>query len=276
MPAPNETPKSFNPSYSAPNPAIFSKVQEKELVIVTIKKVQPYGFFASLDEFENVDAFCHISEVSSGWVKNVRDFVKEGQKTVAMVLRVDKEKRQIDLSLKRASDMDKKRKLEQYNLDKRAGKLLERAALKIKAQNEIKDVTAILISAYGDLWTVFQDAYEEKKLPEKLSAAWKGAITEIAKVEIKEKVIYLRAELKLKCYSPNGVETIKKLLTDISDYGTKTVKVEVSYIGAPIYYVDLTSNDFKTADKLLTKIEKYIEDNAKKLDIESTITRLKK
>lgn len=272
----NQTPRSFNPSYTAPNPAIFLKVQEKELVIITIKKVQPYGFFASLDEYENVDAFCHISEVSSGWVKNVRDFVKEGQKTVAMVLRIDKEKRQIDLSLKRASDIDKKRKLEQYNLDKRAGKLLERAALKIKKQDELKEVTAILIETYGDLWTVFQDAYDEKKLPEKLSANWKNAITEIAKVEIKEKIISLRAELKLRCYSPNGVETIKKILNDINDFGTKTVKVETHYIGAPMYYVDLTSNDFKTADKLLAKIEKYIEDNAKKLDVEHEITRIKR
>ena len=39
------------------------------------------------------EAFIHISEVSSGWVKNIRDYVRENQKIVARVLRVNPKKR---------------------------------------------------------------------------------------------------------------------------------------------------------------------------------------
>lgn len=264
------------PSATSSSSTVFSKIQEKSLVVITIKKIQPYGFFSTLDEFENVDAFCHISEVSSGWVKSVRDYVKEGQKTVALVLRIDREKRQVDLSLKRASEIEKKRKLEQFNFDKRAAKLLERASLKLKKQEELKQVQKTIQEEYGDLWTVFQDAYDEKKLFDKIPKHWQNAISEIAKVEIKEKIITLRAILKLTCYSSNGINVIKQVLEEIESFTTKNVKVQTLYIGAPVYYVDVTSNEFKDTDKTLSKIQKYVEDNAKKLNIECEITKTKK
>ena len=115
-----------------PNPVY---PQQGEVLIATVKKITQFGAFCSLDEFQNQDAFLHVSEVSSGWVRSVRDHVKEGQKIVVLVLRVDQLKRQIDISFKRVSEGEKKRKMELYNLEKRASKLLERVALKIGKKN---------------------------------------------------------------------------------------------------------------------------------------------
>ncbi len=105
--------------------------EQGEIVVATVKKITTFGAFCSLDEFDNQDAFIHVSEVSSGWVRNVRDHVKEGQRLVALVLRVDTIKRQIDLSIKRTREAEKKRKIEEFNQDNRAHKLLERFAIKL-------------------------------------------------------------------------------------------------------------------------------------------------
>lgn len=53
---------------------------EGELIVATVYKVLGYGAFANLEEYEGKEAFIHISEVSSGWVKNIRDHVRENQK----------------------------------------------------------------------------------------------------------------------------------------------------------------------------------------------------
>ncbi len=46
------------------------------------------------------EGLLHVSEISSSWIRNIRDFVREGQKMVLKVLRVDLEKGHIDLSLR--------------------------------------------------------------------------------------------------------------------------------------------------------------------------------
>ncbi len=74
---------------------------EGELIIGTVYKVLNYGAFAKLEEYHGKEAFIHISEVSSGWVKNIRDHVRENQKIVCRVLRVNPKKGHVDASLKK-------------------------------------------------------------------------------------------------------------------------------------------------------------------------------
>ncbi len=229
-----------------------------EIVIATVKKTTDFGAFCTLDEFNTQDAFIHVSEVSPGWVRSVRDHVKEGQRLVALVLRVDTIKRQIDLSLKRLSEAEKKRKMEAYNLDKRAFKLLERAAVKMgrKPEAASREVVPILKAEYGDLYTVFELASEENKaLSSKLPKAWVDAITAVAKIEIKPKLVTLRAVLKLKSYAPDGVEQVKKALKSLQTLSSKMVNVEVHYVGAPRYLFNVTAPDYKTAEKVIAKAE---------------------
>lgn len=84
--------------------------EEGELVVATVKKVRDYGAFVRLEEYKGKEGFIHISEVSSGWVKNIRDFVKENQKIVARVVRVNPVKGQVDLSLKGIREDQKRKK----------------------------------------------------------------------------------------------------------------------------------------------------------------------
>ncbi|MFH0714008.1 MAG: translation initiation factor IF-2 subunit alpha [Candidatus Micrarchaeota archaeon] len=240
--------------------------QQGEIVIATVKKITTFGAFCSLDEFKDVDAFVHISEVSSGWVRSVRDYVKEGQKIVALVLRVDDEKRQIDLSLKRIGEGEKKRKMEVYNLDKRAVKLLERVAIKLgKKPEAVSEVVPIIRQEYGDLYTIFENASEGKEISKKLTKPWVDGITVVAKAEIKPKVVTQRAILKLKCFAPDGVEQVKKTLASLNSLNGKEVKIEVRYIGAPKYFVDISAPDYKAADKVIAKIQTMLDNSASEL-----------
>ena len=66
-----------------------------ELVLCTTSKVIQQGAFVKLDEYKGKEGFIHLSEIASKWVKNIRNFVKEDQKIVARVLRLNIKTNQI-------------------------------------------------------------------------------------------------------------------------------------------------------------------------------------
>ncbi|HIE33962.1 MAG TPA: S1 RNA-binding domain-containing protein, partial [Candidatus Altiarchaeales archaeon] len=84
-----------------------------ELVIATVQNIFKQGAFVTLDEYGNKRGMLHLSEISLKWVRNIRNYVKEGQKVVLLVLRVNPERGHIDLSLRRVSDAQRKAKLQE-------------------------------------------------------------------------------------------------------------------------------------------------------------------
>ena len=85
-----------------------------EMVVATVSRIESYGAYVALDEYDNKEALLHISEISSRWVRNIRNHVRENQKVVLQVLRVDPSKGQVDLSLRRVNKDDRRKKIEQW------------------------------------------------------------------------------------------------------------------------------------------------------------------
>ena len=71
-----------------------------ELVVCSVISVKDFGAFVTLDEYNDKEGFIHIRDAATGWVKYLRDYIREGQKVVCKVLGVDPSKGHIDLSLK--------------------------------------------------------------------------------------------------------------------------------------------------------------------------------
>src|SRR3972149_10340026 len=90
-----------------------------DLVVATIESVMDYGVYAKLDEY-NRRGFLHISEISSTRIRHVRDFVRENQKMVLKVLRVDAEKGHIDLSLRRVTKRVRIDKIKSWKKERKA------------------------------------------------------------------------------------------------------------------------------------------------------------
>src|SRR3989338_5941807 len=96
-----------------------------EYVVCKVTKILDYGVFADLVEYQGYSGFVHISQVASGWIKNIRNFAKENEVRVAKVLHVDEEKKQIDLSFTKVSTSDERARLDAWKKMKRAQKLVE-------------------------------------------------------------------------------------------------------------------------------------------------------
>jgi translation initiation factor 2 subunit 1 len=54
--------------------------EEGDLIVGTVVKVQNFGAFVTLDEFPEKEGFIHIAEIATGWVKRIRNHIKEKSK----------------------------------------------------------------------------------------------------------------------------------------------------------------------------------------------------
>jgi len=93
---------------SDPWEQVAGQLREGQLLEGTITKLTKFGAFASLEglgDFE-VEGLIHISELADRRVENPREVVDTGQKLRLRVIKLDRERRRIGLSLKRVDSME--------------------------------------------------------------------------------------------------------------------------------------------------------------------------
>ena len=77
------------------------------IVYGKVTGIQPYGAFVSF--LNDVSGLIHISELTNGYVKDINNFVKVDDYVMVKVIDVDKESKQLRLSLKALGQSSRKR-----------------------------------------------------------------------------------------------------------------------------------------------------------------------
>ena len=228
-----------------------------ELIVGTAVRIVPYGAYVTLDEYNNIEGFMHISEISSSWIKNIRDHVREGQKTVLKVLRVDSEKSHIDLSLRRVNEKERKEKLLEWKHEIRGRKLLDMVAEKMTTnpQEAYEKVGVILEDYFGSMYSAFEKASDQGVtllIKAKIPQDWSTAIVEMAKAKVRVPRMKTKGILELVCAKPNGVNIIKEAFAKALDIKkSEKADIKIYVVGAPKYRIEVLGGTYKEAEKLL-------------------------
>ncbi|MEM0159143.1 MAG: translation initiation factor IF-2 subunit alpha [Thermoplasmataceae archaeon] len=232
-----------------------------DLVVVTIEEVKNFGANVKLEEYPGITGFIHISEVATGWVKHIKDYLRAGQKTVCKVLNVDPSRTTVELSLKRVNDHQKREKISQWKEDQKAAKLLEIVAKTLKKSVEEceEEFVGDLIARYGSLYAAFEDAASSDDwLPDK-KGKWKSVFAKVAKENITIPFVKIGGYVEAYSLASDGIDRIKSTLAESGDSG-----VTIQYAGAPKYRLTVRDKDFKNAENTLRKVVQKLADAAKK------------
>ena len=233
--------------------------EEDELVLCTVTNIFHHGVFVDVNEYGK-SGMIHISEVSPGRIRNIRDFVKEGKKIVCKVLRIDEGKGHIDLSLRRVNERQRKEKINEIKQEQKAEKIIEFAAKKLdKDFKKLYDeLSSKIFEKYELLHLCFEDVVKGDVSLEKLGIDKKIAelLTECVKERMKPTEVFVEGELMLRSYSPNGVELIKGAL----DKALGEDNITVMYEGAGKYKIKAKSNEYKDAEDILEKSKDKVLD----------------
>jgi translation initiation factor 2 subunit 1 len=235
-----------------------------DLVVCTVKQVVDFGAFVALDEYAGRQGLIHISEVASGWIKYIRDHVREGQKIVCKVLNVDKSRHHIDLSLKDVNEHQRREKIQEWKADQKAWKWLQMAYA--DRPEDLSRVASKLMEAYNSLYLALEemavagpDALKDVGLSEEDAKI----LETLARDNVKIPTVDISGYVDLSSPASDGVEAIKKALKQAKRIKDKYVTLSITYVGAPRYRIHVTAPDYKHAESALKKSAqaavKYIE-----------------
>jgi translation initiation factor 2 subunit 1 len=239
-----------------------------ELIIATVESVMDYGAYANLDEYHR-RGFLHISEISSARIRNVRDFVRENQKMVLKVLRVDVEKGHIDLSLRRVTKRERIEKIKSWKKDRKGEALLHAVAEKVGLPvDEVYQKAGLPLEEKYGLYEGFEKVVKDGievltklNIPEDLATA----IVQVAEERIKIKLVKVRGVLEVRCSKPNGVKCIQEaFLGAKKSQKAKDAKIEFSIIAAPRYSLEVSADNWKRAEELIEKVGENVVENITK------------
>lgn len=99
------------------------KYEKGKIVTGQVTGIEKYGIFISLDEFYS--GLIHISEISDGFVKNIKDYVNIGETIRAKVVEADDDNYHVKLSIKNFNYKIKKRRTVKLKETKLGFTLLE-------------------------------------------------------------------------------------------------------------------------------------------------------
>ena len=242
--------------------------EEGELIVGTVVKVQNFGAFVTLDEYPQKEGFIHIAEIATGWVKRIRNHIKEKQKVVCKVMHVDRVKNHVDLSLKRVNEHQKRDKIQAWKNAQKSEKLIEMVAKQLGKTVEQcqKDFAIELTKKYGTLYAAFEEAaYDIKTLKnDGFDKDWLKVFEEVAKTNISIPFVNIRGFINVTSWLPDGVKHIRNVLTEAEKSEFEDVEIQIKYIGAPQYMITVKAPDYKIAEEEMRKAVDKIKDSIKK------------
>jgi translation initiation factor 2 subunit 1 len=239
-----------------------------DVVVCKITKITDFGVFSNILEFDDIEGFIHISQVSSTWIKNIHNHAKIGQIRAAKVLKVDEEKKHVDLSFSRVTPADEKRKISDYRLFLRAQSLMEVIAKELgltqesvwaKIADPILEKEPSLYKGFVNLLKYGKDYYKD------IDEEYRQKLFEILSKNITVKDKTITGVIKASSSEPNGIEIIKKAMIKLQkDFPNS----KFSYIGPGRYSISVVAKDYKIASRDFDLISKDIIKSLKGEEIE--------
>ena len=249
--------------------------EKGELVVCTVTKAKGFGAFVKLEEYPDKRGFIHIKEVAPGWVKNIREYVREGQRIVCKVMDVDPSKGYVDLSLKRVNEHQRREKIQQWKNEQKANKLMEILCNEEGIRKEeCEKIKEQLYEKFESLYAAFEEVIKDEKALEKegIKGDWIDAFIKIARENIPPPIVEIAGYVEMNCFKPDGIKYIKEALK-MMEGKFDGVEIKVRYVSAPLYRIEVVAPDYKTAEKAMKEAVKKGIDYIKKYGGTATFKR---
>lgn len=233
---------------------------EDAFVLCTVTKILNHAVFVNLDEYDK-GGLIHISEIAAGRIRNIREYVELSKKVVCKVLRVDAERGHVDLSLRRVSDIERRKKLEEIKQEQKAEKVIEQVAKELgqPLQAVYDTVTGKVFEQYAFVHQFFKDV-STGKIPTERFITEKNLAAVLQKHvadRFKPPKVSIRGVWSVRTFDPRGVELVKQSLLAARELGTRST-VELLYLGGGRYKMRIESETYKDAEQTLQQIEEKL------------------
>lgn len=240
-----------------------------EVVICTVRELTSHGIYVNLDQYAGMNGFLHVSEISTGWVRNIERVAKPQQKLVLKVIRADRNRREIDLSLRQVTNEERRAKVIDWKREERAVAIIGSVKKELNLPDDTSKVyVRKLEEEFGTLYLALESAAKkgEKAIaPLELPPEFVKAVVKAASEKIVPPKYEVGALVEVTSRAPNGIEQIKKTL--LAAATSPSAEVKITYAGAPRYRIRITADDYKQAEKALDSVLEKVKDGVGKHEV---------
>lgn len=252
--------------------------KEGEFVVAKVTEVQKQYVYVDLTDYEGLPSdetargMIHISEISSRWIKNIRNYARIGQKIVLRTLRVDQDKGHVDLSLRRVNSAQKENRLKEWKYSLKYENLLQFLTETEEINMTLDEVYELIGFPILDLFYTYQEALENLKENGKellndfsnITDDIKDAFIKIVNENVQISTVSISGKIKLSFNSENGVNLIRESLLNALEVikSKKTRKIDINYLAAPFYRIEVITKDYLDAENILSDALEVIEQKA--------------
>jgi len=235
-----------------------------DIVLCTVREITSHGIYVDLDEYNGMNGFLHISEISTGWVRNIERVAKVGQKLVLKVVRAEKSRREVDLSLRQVTNEERRNKLIEWKQKEKAVTILTMVKKKLGIDDrQFSEVVMKLQDEYGSLYEALEDAAKrgEKTFAEMgVSPDLVNELVTAAREKIASPKYEVGSIVEMSSTAPDGIVQIKKALS-AGQNASSVAEIKMTYVGAPRYRVRVTADDYKQADRVMGSVLQKMEES---------------
>ena len=239
-----------------------------ELVLALVTSMSSHGAKVVLEEYNNMYGFLHVSEIATGWVKNISRFITVNQKVVLKVIRIDSARAEVDLSLRQVSGEDRKQKLLSVKRYDKTRTIFDSLQTRLKiTENRKNQYFDMIEDQFGTVYSGLEDlikngdkAFNKLDIPKEVTTE----LVNISKTKISIPIENVTGIIQVTTHDPNGINLIKDSMSEVLSNKSRN-KLEISYLGSPKYKITVYAEDYKTAEKNLTSaLEKIKKSMGKK------------
>lgn len=229
-----------------------------DLVVGRVDEIEDFGVFVDLLEYTDRRGLVHISEVASGWIKNIRDHVGTDETVVCKVLDVDESAQQIDLSVKDVNDHQRSEKIQEWKNEQKADKWMTLAFGEDMSDEQYGTVANELLAEFGTLYDGFEQAAihgEDALSASDLTDEEITAVVDTARENVSVPYVTVTGYVHLQSSNPDGVDDVRAALETAEGNGEVPDEVElgVTYVGSPEYRIKVRAPSYKVAENELTE-----------------------
>ncbi|KAI9451959.1 eukaryotic translation initiation factor 2 subunit alpha [Russula earlei] len=263
-----------------------------ELVMVQVRQIAEMGAYVKLLEYDNIEGMILLSELSRRRIRSIQKLIRVGRNEVVVVLRVDKEKGYIDLSKRRVSPEDITKCEDRFMKSRTVASIMRHVASRLptfdpdasgssnatdgpsdskkdkkvvveeeRLEKLYEQISWPLGRKYGNVYDAFKLALTEPDtvfatLPQPLPQATYSLLMATIARRLTPQPIKLRADIELTCYTPSGIEAIKKALKAGENASTEAVPIKAKLVAPPLYVLSTNATDKYAA---VERLERAIE-----------------
>jgi len=241
--------------------------------MVRVNSIDDMGVLCSLLEYNNLEGFLPLSELSRKRMRSVLRHVRVGQKQVLQVIRVDTERGYTDLSKKYVEEPERNKGTEKFNIGKTVHGIVKHLAE--TKHREVEEIYTLMIwplkKKFAHPYDAFKllasnvepvpDIYEglNVQIPE----GYLETLIKVVKHQLAVQPVKIGAEIDVTSFV-GGIDDIKNSLKAGLAVASE-FDIKIQLVSSPTFLIFTTTTDETGGTEAIEKVTNVIKDEILKV-----------